>query len=51
MDRDQKIRTRIIIVTVISSLELDDIQRIIANDTKYINLRQMMVDHVLKSFP
>lgn len=51
MDRDQKTRTRIIIVTIISSLELDDIQRIIANDTKYLNLRQTMVDHELKSFP
>ena len=51
MDRDQKLRAHIIIVIVINSLELDDIHRIIANDTNWIRLRQTMADRVLKSFP
>lgn len=51
MDRDQKIRTRTIIVNVINSLDLDDIHRIIASDTKWMSLRQAMTDLVLKDFP
>ena len=51
MDRDQKIRTHTIIMQVINSLELDDIHRIIASDTKWISLQHSMVDSVLKDFP
>lgn len=51
MDRDQKIRTRVTMVTIINSLELDDILCIVASDTKWVSLRQTMVEHVVKSFP
>lgn len=51
MDRDQKIRTRVTMVTIINSLELDDILSIVASDTKWVSLRQTMVEHVVKSFP
>ena len=51
MDRDQKVRALIVLVRVIGSLELDDIHRIVASDTRWISLRQEMVDNVLKTYP
>lgn len=51
MDRDQKLRTRLVIVKVILSLELNDIHQILANENKWISMRQEMVDTVLKTFP
>ena len=51
MDRDQKIRACVILVNVIDSLELNDIHRIVANDTKWISLRQEMVDNLLRTYP
>ena len=35
MVRDQKLHACIVIVTLISTLELDDIQQIIGSDTKW----------------
>ena len=34
-----------------NSLELNDIHRIVANDTKWISLRQEMVDNLLRTYP
>ena len=51
MDRDQKIRACVILVNVINSLELNDIHHIVANDTKWISLRQEMVDNLLRTYP
>ena len=51
MEREQKIRARIILVNAINSLELNDIHRIVANDTKWISLRQEMIDTLLRTYP
>ena len=51
MNRDLKVHARIVIVTIISALELDDIQRIIESETKWKEFLDMMIGQVLKIFP